>query len=119
MSMVSSLTLLYIHMQLTEIMCNDTYFGRISAVFFADFLQLPHVKGNHPFIPVTFLEVKQRLGVTASLDLWKMFTYDELTINMRLNANRVCRYKNWKSHRIRIQTANKEVDYTRPACYSG
>jgi len=119
MSMVSSLTLLYIHMQLTEIMCNDTYSGRIGAVFFADFLQLPYVKGNHPFIPVTFLEVKKRLGVTASLDLWKMFTYDELTINMRLNANRVCRYKNWKSHRICIQTANKEVDYTRPACYSG
>ena len=61
MSMVSSLTLLYIHMQVTDLMCNDTYFGRISVVFFADFLQLPHVKGNHPFIPVTFLEANNGL----------------------------------------------------------
>jgi len=69
-------------------MCNDTYFGGISVVFFADFLQLPPVKGNKPFIPVKFLEAKQRLGAIASLDLWKIFTYDELTINMRQSADR-------------------------------
>ena len=57
-------------------------------VFFADFLQLPPVKGTQPFIPVTFLEAKQRLGAIASLDLWKIFTYDELTINMRQSVDR-------------------------------
>ena len=66
-SMVSSLMLLYIHTRLTGIMCDDTYFGGISVVFFADFLQLPQVKGNQPFVPVTFLEAKQRLGSVASL----------------------------------------------------
>jgi len=73
-SMVSSLTLLFIHMRLTEILnCNDL-FGGISLVFFADFLQLPLVKGNQPFIPVTFLEAKQRVKTIASVDLWKAFS---------------------------------------------
>ena len=40
-SMVSPITLMYIHMRLTEIMSTDEYFGHISIVFFADFLQLP------------------------------------------------------------------------------
>ena len=87
-SMVSSLTLLFIHMRLTEIMCNNDYFGGLSVVFFADLLQLPPVKGNQPFVPVTFLEAKQRVGSIASLDLWKIFSYDELTINMRQSGDR-------------------------------
>jgi len=43
-SMVSSVTLLYIHLRLTEIMSNEALFGGISVVFFADLLQLPPVK---------------------------------------------------------------------------
>ena len=39
-SMVSSLTLLFVHLRLTEIMCNNHLFGGISTVFFVDFLQL-------------------------------------------------------------------------------
>ena len=35
--------------------------------FFADQLQLPPVKGNQPFVPVTFQEAKTRLGSIASL----------------------------------------------------
>jgi len=57
-------------------------------VFFADLLQLPPVKGNQPFIPVTFLEAKQRLGAIASVDLWQTFSYDELTINMRQSGDK-------------------------------
>jgi len=56
-------------------------FGGISAVLFADLLQLPPVKGNQPFNAVTFLKAKQRLGATASINLWKTFHYEELTIN--------------------------------------
>ena len=41
-SMISSITLLYIlHLRLVEIMANNDYFGGVSIVFFADFLQLP------------------------------------------------------------------------------
>jgi len=44
--LISSLTLLYMHLRLTEIMNNNEYFGRLSSFFFGDFLQLPPVKGN-------------------------------------------------------------------------
>ena len=87
-SMVSSLSLLFIHLRLTEIMCCNELFGGVSVVFFGDFLQLPPVKGNQPFIPVTFLEAKQRLGAIASVDIWKKFSYDELTINMRQTGDK-------------------------------
>jgi len=87
-SMVSSITLLYIHMRLTEIMYTDEYFGHISIVFFADFLQLPPVKVNQPFIPVTYLEAKQRIGAIASIDLWQSFQYEELTVNMRQSGDK-------------------------------
>ena len=87
-SMISSLTLLFIHMRLTELMSSSELFGGISVVFFGDFLQLPPVKGNQPFIPVTFLEAKQRFGAIASLDVWSEFEYEELTINMRQNSDR-------------------------------
>ena len=86
-SMVSSLTLLYIHLRLTEVMTSDEPFGGVSIVCFGDFLQLPPVKGNQPFQPVTAREAKQRLGAIASLSLWEKFEYDELTINMRQNSD--------------------------------
>jgi len=82
-SMVSSLTLLYIHLRLTEVTGKDDLFGGVSVIFFADLLQLPPVKGNQPFINITSLEAKQRVGCIGSIDLWRQFQYDELTINMR------------------------------------
>jgi hypothetical protein len=51
-------------------------------------MQLPPVKGNQPFMMVTTLEAKQRLGAIASLDLWRTFEYDELTINMRQSGDK-------------------------------
>ena len=86
--MVSSLSLLYIHLRLTEIMGRDEFFGGISVVFFADLLQLPPVKGNQPFITVTSLEAKQRIGCIGTIDLWTRFEYQELTINMRQRGDK-------------------------------
>ena len=87
-SMVSSLLLLYIHLRLTEIIGKNELFGGISVVFFADLLQLPPVKGNQPFMNVTSLEVKQRVGSIGHVNLWEHFQYDELTINMRQSGDR-------------------------------
>jgi len=87
LSMVSSLTLMYIHLRLTEVMASNKPFGGISLVCFGDLLQLPPVKGNHPFTSVSFWEAKQRLGSVASVYLWQMFTYEELTINMRQSGD--------------------------------
>jgi len=86
-SMVSSLTLLYIYLRLIEIMNNDNYFGGLSVVFFGDILQLPPVKGNQPFIQVTPHEAKERKGAIGTINLWKNFQYDELTINMRQSGD--------------------------------
>jgi hypothetical protein len=66
---------------------NEALFGAISVVFFADLLQLPPVKGNQPFVPVTFFEAKQRIGAIAPIELWNAFEYDELTINMRQSGD--------------------------------
>jgi len=104
-SMVSSLTLLFIHLRLTEIMANPQSFGGISVVLFADFLQLPPVKGNQPFVPVTYLEAKQRIGSIAGLDLWSMFQYDELTVNMRQSGD--TRYASLLSH-VRVGSLRDE-----------
>jgi len=41
------------------------------------------VKGNQPFLPVTYLEAKQRLGAVGTLEIWPQITYDELTTNVR------------------------------------
>lgn len=45
-SMLSSLTMMYVHLRLTELMNDDSLFGGVSVVCFADLLQLPPVKGN-------------------------------------------------------------------------
>ena len=51
------------------------YLAEYMSFCFGDLLLLPPVKGNQPFIPVTFLEAKTRLGAVGSVDLWKTFLY--------------------------------------------
>ena len=86
-SMVSSLTLLYMHLRLTEILNSSEPFGGLSVLFFADLLQLPAVKGNSVFVPLSSWEAKQRIGCVAPLSLWQSFEYDELTINIRQSSD--------------------------------
>jgi len=71
-SMLSCLPLLFIHLRLTEVMYSNKLFKGVSVVFFADLslLQLPPLKGNQAFVPVTFQEAKTRPGAIASLGIW-------------------------------------------------
>lgn len=63
-------------------MCRNSHFGVLNIIFL-QILQLPSVKRNQPSVPISFLESQQRIGASGTLDVWKTFQYDELTINMR------------------------------------
>ena len=86
-SMISNITLMYIHLRLTEIFCTseceDGWFGRIHIVLFGDLLQLPPVRETFPFIAMTKSQTEKYIQGMVTFNLWSLFDYDELTINMR------------------------------------
>ena len=103
--MVSNLTLLHIHLRLTEIFgCkrgNNNWFGSQNVIVFDDLLQLPPVKGDEVFIPLSEAKVKETTGaISTQLSLWSHFSYDELTINQRQKNDSNAEFKNCLS-RIR------------------
>ena len=53
-------------------------------ILFGDLLQLPPVRENSPYIELSSAEVTKFIGSMGNFNLWQnLFTYDELTINMR------------------------------------
>ncbi|XP_043275424.1 ATP-dependent DNA helicase PIF7-like [Venturia canescens] len=87
-SMVSNITLMYIHLRLTEIFdttdVENGWFGKTNIIVFGDLLQLPPVREEPVFIKLSKEKVEKLIGSLSSIDLWgSLFKYDELTINMR------------------------------------
>ncbi|XP_058800179.1 ATP-dependent DNA helicase PIF5-like [Phymastichus coffea] len=86
-SMISNVTLTYIHLRLTEIFCTsdkkDGWFGKIHIVVFGDLLQLPPVREEFAFISLTRSQIDKYIKGMLSFNLWTLFEYEELTINMR------------------------------------
>jgi len=87
-SMISNLTLMYIHLRLSEIFdttdCDDGWFGRKHILLFGDLLQLPPVHKNPAFVHLSNEGINKYLGSLNAVNLWStLFNYDELTINMR------------------------------------
>jgi ubiquitin C-terminal hydrolase len=83
-SMISSLTLAFIHKRLTELTGKDDKpFGGFNILFLGDLLQLPPVKGNLPFVTLTSADASKKIGSIGGVRLWNYFEYDELTANMR------------------------------------
>lgn len=102
-SMISNVTLMFINLRLCEIFdttdTNDGFFGRKHILLFGDLLQLPPVKGHPPFVKMFRSDVQKYLGTIGGFDLWRLFDYDELLINMRQRCDN--RYRDILS-RIRI-----------------
>ncbi|KAL1447888.1 hypothetical protein WDU94_006568 [Cyamophila willieti] len=91
-SMVSNVTLLYIHFRLTELFDtadkSDGWFGRIHILVFGDLLQLKPVLEQPPFMQVSQGTINKCVSCIGSIDFWRdLFTYDELTINVRQNKD--------------------------------
>jgi len=91
-SMVSNVTLIYIHLRLCEIYdtgsSDDGWFGKINILVFGDLLQLPPVNEQSPFLPLNAKISDKYLHALGTINLWeKLFTYDELTENMRQKSD--------------------------------
>ena len=87
-SMVSHITLLCIHLRLTEIFQTENlengWFGGKNVLVFGDLLQLPPVFESPVYVPLTSTIVNKHTVSVGATDIWThLFTYDELTINMR------------------------------------
>ena len=87
-SMVSNLTLLHIHLRLSEIFgnkgTNNNWFGSQNIIVFGDLLQLPPVKGDEVFVALSEKQVKAATGMMSTdLSLFSYFNYDELNVNQR------------------------------------
>ncbi|XP_029173809.1 ATP-dependent DNA helicase PIF1-like [Nylanderia fulva] len=87
-SMISNLTLIYIHLRLSEIFdtsdCDDGWFGRKHILLFGDLLQLPPVREDLIFTHLSDQKIANYLGSLNAVNLWiTLFEYNELIINMR------------------------------------
>uniref|UniRef100_A0ABD2WQD3 ATP-dependent DNA helicase n=1 Tax=Trichogramma kaykai TaxID=54128 RepID=A0ABD2WQD3_9HYME len=108
-SMVSNILLTYIHLRLTEIFNTsderDGWFGKINIVVFGDLLQLPPVKEDFSFVQLSKEKIEKYIGGTDTFNLWSLFEYDELTINMRQKGDQ--QYSEILSHiRLGYASAN-------------
>ena len=75
-SMVSNMTLLHVHLRLTDIFgCqhgNKNWFGSQNVIVFGDLLQLPPVKGDEVFKDLSESKVKETTGMmSTNLSLWQ------------------------------------------------
>ena len=87
-SMVSHITLLYIHLQLTEIFQTEDmengWFGQKNILVFGYLLQLPPVFEGPVYIPLTSSIVNKDTGSVGAAHVWRqLFSYDKLTINVK------------------------------------
>ena len=107
-SMVSNIMLLLIHLRMGEIFNLKGLFGNKSIILFGDLLQLPPVHSDPPFIEITekFMH-KVTGGAKITLNLWRKFEFDELTINQRQVGDKNSRWKDLL-YRIRIGTQTME-----------
>ena len=91
-SMVSNLYLMYLNFRLNETFNTDKdddgFFGKKHILLFGDLLQLRPINEGSVFEQLTKMQIDKYIKTISSFDIWSLFEYDELTINMRqLNDN--------------------------------
>ena len=70
-SMVSSLTLGYIHLRPEELFGDEEQSGSTNKLFVSDILQLPPVNGRPVSEKITRKSVINKLGCKTSVNIWK------------------------------------------------
>ena len=68
-SMLSSLTLAYIHLRLEEFFGGDQWFGSMNVLFFGDLQQLPPVNGSMVFQNISNKIIATRLGCVTAVNI--------------------------------------------------
>ncbi|KYN10993.1 ATP-dependent DNA helicase PIF1 [Trachymyrmex cornetzi] len=94
-SMISNVTMMFINLRLCEIFdttdTDDGFFGRKHILLFGDLLQLPPVKEQFSSVIMSRPEIQKYLSTMGGSDLWRLFEYDELLINMRQRCDNTYR----------------------------
>ena len=79
---------MYMHLRLSEIFqtedIEDGWFGRKNLLFLGDLLQLPPIFEGPVYSSLSSELTAKLTGCVGTINLWRqLFSYDELTINMR------------------------------------
>ncbi len=69
-SMVSSLTLSYMHLRLEELFGGCDWFGSRNMLFVGDLLQLQPVSGNPVYEKIGTKSLLFKLGCATSINIW-------------------------------------------------
>ena len=81
-SMVSNILLLQVHLRLQDAFDKISLFGGKNIILFGDLLQLPPVNSSPPYVEIKGKDISEITdGLKLSVNLWREFTYEELTIN--------------------------------------
>ena len=94
-SMILNVTLMYINLRLMDIFktyeCDEGWFGKKHILVIGDLLQLPPVREGPCYLQMFGEQVQKFLGCLAGHNLWSLFQYKVLTINMRQKGDETYR----------------------------
>ena len=111
-SMISNQMLMYINLRMIEVTGKNQAFGNIPVICFGDLLQLEPVNAKSPFEVLSTAEMNKFTGgVPCSIDLWKLFKYEELTTNHRQAGHENNQWKETLGHARVGMLSNKDIDY--------
>ena len=111
-SMISNQMLMHLNMRMMEVFGSTEVFGGMPLMVLGDLLQLEPVNGAPAYIPMTPGQINRFTGgLPCGPDLWKVFSYDELTTNHRQKGDANDKWRDVLS-RVRFGLLNtNDVEY--------